>query len=166
MESASRAAGLRIDRVVARGDLIQYFFSGDTHPDHPLVKSEFIFDTPPYFADPRLFDGILVDDLLCIAVNKVAIHTRFDPKDYFDLYLIIRSGAYRIEDLIRLAKQKVIGLDEWTIAAKFQQVERLPNLGEFQRNYVVTPVEPSELVRFYEEWADRLFSLFPPRGQE
>lgn len=165
VERVARAIGLQIE-IVPKGDLIQCFLSGDPHPDHPLAKIEFILDTPPYFAHPRSFDGILVDDFLCIAVNKVTIHTRFDPKDYIDLYLIIRSGAYRPDDLIRLAKQKEVGLDEWTIAGKFRQVTQLPNLSEFQKKYMLAPVEPDDLVRFYQEWADRLSALFPPRRQE
>jgi hypothetical protein len=152
--------------VTPRGDLIQYFFSGDTHPAHPLAKSELIFDPPPYFAEPRSFDGMLVDDLLCIAVNKLTIHTRFDPKDYFDLYLIVRSGKHRLEDLIPLAKQKMVVLDELTIAARFQSVSELPNLTQFQKGYMVTTVDLDELVRFYKEWAARLFALFPPGPRE
>jgi len=148
------------------GEMIRYFFSGDTHPEHPLRKIELIFDTPPYFAPPRRFENIFVDDLLRIAVNKLTINTRFEPKDYLDLYLIIRSGAYRLEDLIPLAKQKLVGIDEWTIAIQFKQVERLPNLTAFQTDYMITPVEPDELVRFYQEWAARLFALFPPRRQD
>ena len=107
-----------------------------------------------------------MDDLLCITVNKLTIHTRFEPKDYVDLYLIIRSGAYRLEDLIPLAKQKMVGLDEWTIAAKFQQAEALPDLSKFQKGYMLTEIDWDELIRFYQEWAARLFSLFPPRRQE
>lgn len=149
-----------------KGEAIRYLFTGDPHPEHPLAKIELIFDTPPYFAPPRSFGNIQVDDLLCIAVNKLTIHTRFEPKDYIDLYLIIHSGAYRLEDLIPLAKQKMIGLDEWTIAAKFQRVEALPNLSEFQKGYMLTEVDWNALVRFYQEWAGQLFALFPPRRQE
>jgi hypothetical protein len=96
----------------------------------------------------------------------LTIHTRFEPKDYVDLYLIVRSGTYRLEDLIPLAKQKMVGLDEWAIAAKFQQVEALPNLSEFQKGYMLAEIDWDELIRFYQEWAARLFSLFPPRRQE
>lgn len=96
----------------------------------------------------------------------MTINTRFEPKDYLDLYLIVRSGAYRLEDLIPLAKQKVVGIDEWAIATQFKQVERLPNLAEFQQGYMLTPVDRDELVQFYEDWAARLFSLFPPRRLE
>lgn len=166
VERAARAAGLQIKQAVPRGDLIQYFFSGDTHPDHSLVKCEFIFDTPPYFADPRLFDAVLVDDLLCIAVNKLTALSRLEPKDYVDLYLIIGTGRCRLEDLIPLAKQKDPGLDEWTMATSFKQVEQLPNLLEFQQGYMLIHIDPEDLIRFYENEAARLFALFPPRRQE
>jgi hypothetical protein len=165
VERATQVSGLQVERVIPRGDLVQYFFSGDPHPTHPLTKVELLFDTPPYFADPRPFNSVLVDDLLSIAVNKLTIPTRFDPKDYIDLYLIVTSGRLRLEDLIPLAKEKVPGLDELTIAAHFMKVEQLPNLTEFQRGYMVNAVESRELLRFYQDWATRLFALFPPRRQ-
>jgi hypothetical protein len=162
VEQAVAAAGLQIERVVPRGDLVQYFFSGDSHPDHPLLKSELVFDTPPYFADPRRFDGMLVDDLLNIAVNKLTIHTRREPKDYVDLYTIVRSGRTRLEDLIPMAKEKMVGLDELTIGAHFSQVDALPNLEEFQRAYMVVPTDLADLRRWFREWARRLFEAIPP----
>lgn len=153
---------MEIERVVPRGDLIQYFFSGDPQSKHRMVKSELLFDPPPYFAEPRSFDGVMVDDLVSIAVNKVTIHTRFEPKDYVDLYLIVRSGRFRLEDLIPKAKEKMVGLDELTIGAYFKKVEDLPNLEEFQKEYMLVPLDLADLVRFYREWAGRLFDIIPP----
>lgn len=166
VQRAATAAGLEVERQEPREEVTRYVFSGDPHPEHRLAKIELIYDTPPYFAPPRRFGIIHVDDLVCIAVNKLTIHTRFDPKDYVDLYLIIRSGAYQLEDLIPLAKQKMVGLDEWAIAGKFQQVEALPNLSEFQKGYMLAEIDWDELIRFYQEWAARLFALFPPRRQK
>ena len=166
IQRAATGAGLQVERADRKAEFVRYFFSGDPHPEHPLGKVEVILDTPPHFAPPRRFGSILVDDLLCIAVNKLTIHTRFDPKDYVDLYLIVRSGAYRLEDLIPLAKQKMVGLDEWTIAERFKKGEQLPNLTQFQQRYMLAQIEWPELVRFYQEWAARLFVLFPPRRQE
>jgi hypothetical protein len=162
VERAAAAAGLQIDRVVPRGDLVQYFFSGDSHPEHPLLKSELVFDAPPYFADPRRLDGILVDDLLSIAVNKLTIHTRREPKDYVDLYTIVQSGRARLEDLIPMAKEKLVGLDELTIAEHFSQVDALPNLEAFQRAYMAVPTDLADLRRWYRDWARRLIETIPP----
>lgn len=158
-ERAATAAGLSIERVVRRTDAVQYFLSGDVESDRPLVKCELMFDAPPYFAPPRSFSGIWVDDLLSIAVNKLTIITRMEPKDYFDRYLIARSGQYRFEDLIALAKQKLLGLDDLTLAAHFKAVEDLPALMEFQKDYMVVDVDLADLVRFFQEWARRLFSV-------
>ena len=166
VQRASREADLQVDRVDKTPDAVRYFFSGDEHPGHPLRKVELMFDPPPYFAAPRVFEGVVVDDLLCIAVNKLTIHTRDDPKDYVDLYLIIRSGRYELENLIHLAKQKMVGLDELTIAAKFERVGDLLDVAKFQGDYMVTSVDTDELIRFYMEWAARLFSLLPPMQQE
>ncbi len=159
VERAIAAAGLSIDRVNRRTDSVQFFLTGDIERDHPLVKCEFMPDQPPHFAPPRSFAGIWVDDLLSIAVNKITIITRYDPKDYFDRYLIAQSGKYRFEDLIALAKQKLVGLDDLTLAAHFKAVEDLPNLAEFQRSYMLVDVDLGELVRFFQEWAARLFSV-------
>lgn len=82
VEAGARAAALTIERKLPRGDLLQYFFSGDTDPRHPLLKCELVFDTEPYFAEPRSFDGVRVDDVLNIAVNKVTAILRLEPKDY------------------------------------------------------------------------------------
>lgn len=166
VQGAAAGAGLQIERVERRDEAVQYFLSGDPHPTHPLKKVELIFDTPPYFASPCAFGRIPADDLLCIAVNKLTALARLEPKDYVDLYLVVREDKYRLEDLIPLARQKDAGLDEFAIAATFKWVRQIPNLAEFQRDYMLVQVAPEELARFYEGWAARLFSLFPPRRQE
>jgi hypothetical protein len=162
VEQAAAAAELQIERVVPRGDLVQYCFSGDSHPDHPLLKSELVFDAPRYFADPRRLDGVLVDDLLSIAVNKLTIHTRHEPKDYVDLYMVVQSGHVRLEDLIPMAKEKLVGRDELAIAAHFSQVDELPNLEAFQQAYMVAPTDLADLRRWYRDWATRLIEAIPP----
>jgi hypothetical protein len=165
VERAAQAAELTVERVAHRGELIQFSFSGDRHPDHPLVKVECVTDTPPppYFAEPRRFDGVAVDHLLCIAVNKTAIHTRFEAKDYIDLYLIVRSGAYPLEELIPLAKEKIIGLDDLTIAARFDRIEEIVDLARFMRSYMLVDLDEADMVAFYKDWARRLYLATPPR---
>lgn len=119
-------------------------------------------DAPPYFADPRAFNGIKVDDLFSIAVNKIACLGRREPKDYVDLYLILQSGRYTLQDLIPRAKEKELGLDELTIGADFNEVDTLPDLIGFQQDYMIVTVDPAEMRRFYREWAGRLFDVLPP----
>ena len=159
VQSAASEAGLLVERVNRQAESVRYFLSGDVETEHPLVKCELMLDSPPHFSPSRSFSGIWVDDLLSIAVNKITIITRNEPKDYFDRYLIAKSGKYKFEDLIALAKQKLVGLDDLAIAAHFKAVEDLPNLAEFQRSYMLVEVDLSELVRFFQDWAARLFSV-------
>lgn len=172
-ESDLEAIDLHIRRTTEKTELqlegsdirsmgIQYQLSGDPHPSHPLVKVEVMVDSPPHFAPPRRFDGVLVDDLLCIGVNKTSIISRIEPKDYIDLFTIIRSGRIPKENLVPLAKQKVVGLDELTIAGHFLEVERLPDLTRFQEDYLLIDVRRDELVRFYKDWAAELFAAVGP----
>lgn len=102
--------------------------------------------------------------MLAIAVNKVAIITRDDIKDYVDLYLILTETPYRLTDLIPLAKQKLLGLDEWAIADKFRRVRRLMNVAQYLTDYMVKPVDWRSLVHYYEDRAEELTALYPPRS--
>lgn len=166
VEHAISAAGLAVQGPERRGDHVRYIISGDTDLEHPLVKVELILDTPRYFGRARNFDGVFVDDLLAIAVNKVTALSRIEPKDYVDLYEIVRSGRYRLEEIIPLVGEKDPGLHVLTLAADFKRARGLPNLLDFQRKYMVVTIDWDEMIRFYDEWAGRLFSLFPPRRQE
>lgn len=44
------------------------------------------------------------------------------PKDYIDLYLIVEDAGYALDHLVAQAKQKLLGLDEWTVGLKFDRV--------------------------------------------
>ena len=166
VERAAAAAGVSFQGPERRGDHVRYVISGDNDAEHPLLKVELVLDTPPYFGSPRNFSGVFVDDLLAIAVNKVTALGREEPKDYVDLYQIIQSGRYRLEELIPLAIEKNPGVDALTLAADFRRVTRLPDPSGFQGKYMRVPLDWNAIMRFYQEWAGKLFALFPPRRQE
>lgn len=160
---AAAAVGLVVDRAERRPGFSQFFLSGDLVPAHPLVKVDVATDPEPYPAAPQRFDRVLVDALLCIAVNKVAIVTRDDAKDYVDLYFILQESSYRLADLIPFAKQKLLGLDEWAIADKFLRVRHVVNFAEYLAAYMMRPVDWRALVRYYEDRAQELLELYPPK---
>lgn len=164
VERGATAAGLTIDDYPPREQPFRRFLlGGDTHPAHPLRKCELMLDSPPYFAEPRRFDGVLVDDLLSIAVNKLTALSRLEPKDYFDLYLIVSRGSHRMEDLVPRAQDKDPGLTPFTLAATFDRVTRLPDLRAFQEGYMLVDVDGADLVGFYRGWARRLLDTVGPR---
>lgn len=161
---AAASAGLDVERVERRPGFSQFFLGGDPIVAHRLVKIDVAADPEPYPAAPQRFNRVLVDALLAIAVNKVAIITRDDIKDYVDLYLILTETPYRLTDLIPLAKQKLLGLDEWAIADKFRRVRRLMNVAQYLTDYMVKPVDWRSLVHYYEDRAEELTALYPPRS--
>lgn len=166
VERGVAAAGLTIEEFPPREQIFRRFLlAGDTHPEHPLRKCELMLDSAPHFAEPRRFDGVLVDDLLSIAVNKVATLGRIEPKDYVDLYLILQQGAYRLEDLIPRVQEKDPGLTALVLAETFERVDQLPDLRPFQDGYMVVQVEPAQLIAFYRGWARRLAETLPPRRE-
>ena len=163
VERGAAAAGLTIDDYPPRGRPFRRFLlTGDIHPTHPLRKCELMLDSPPFFAEPRNFDGILVDDLLSIAVNKLTALARLEPKDYIDLYLIVSRGFHRMEDLAPRAQDKDPGLTPLTLAATFHRVPDLPDLRAFQEGYMLAQVDGADLTRFYREWARRLLDTIGP----
>ena len=163
---ASASAGIVVERVERRPGFSQFFFGGDPIVAHRLVKIDVASDPEPYPAAPQRFDRVLVDALLAIAVNKVSIITRDDAKDYVDLYFILTETSYRLTDLIPLAKEKLLGLDEWAIAEKFLRVRRVINVAQYLTEYMIKPVDWRALVHFYEDRAEELIALFPPRSEE
>lgn len=160
---AATMTGLVIERIERRPGFSQFFLSGDPNREHRLVKLDLANDPEPYPAPPQRFDRVLVDALLSIAVNKVAIVTRDEAKDYVDLYVVLQESPHRLTDLIPLAKQKLPGLDEWAIADKFRRARNLGNVAEFLSSYMVRPADWRALVQFYEDRAEELLELFPPR---
>ena len=163
LHGALSAAGLAIDRAVDRGTMVQYMLEGDPDPDHRLVKIDLAFDNPPYFAAPRWLDGVAVDDLLAIAVNKVTALGRREPRDYLDLFVIVRSGRHRLEDLMPMAREKDEGIDELTLARDFADVATLRGVAEYLGRYVLEPVDWVDVVEFYRMWSERLLEQQPPR---
>ena len=75
---------------------------------------------------PLLKDGLLVDSLLDIAVNKLfTIAQSPRGRDYFDLYFIIRKHRYSLDRLRLLAKRKFDWhIDPLQLASKLNQVDK------------------------------------------
>lgn len=41
----------------------------------------------------------------------------------------------------------------------------MPNLVDYQQAYMLVRVDLSDLLRFFAEWAERLFAVLPPRPE-
>jgi predicted nucleotidyltransferase component of viral defense system len=110
----------------------------------------------------RVFDGIAVDSLEDIAVNKVCcIYSRTEARDFIDLYFILRETRWELEYLLRNAVRKEAAFDDprehLRFAAQLRQVESVGIPGS-----VVRPVTLAELRGFLLAEADRLLERYRP----
>ncbi len=91
-----------------------------------ILKLEFTYFPFPQIEKPMLKDGLLIDSLLDIAVNKLfTIAQSPRGRDYFDLYFIIRKHQYSLDRLRLLAKRKFDWhIDPLQLASKLNQVDK------------------------------------------
>lgn len=162
LERALTRSGLRIESSTRRGDHVQYFLAGG-QGERPLTKIEFVFDAPRYLIAPERHDGVFVDGLLAIAVNKLTALGRREPKDYVDLYEIVRTGRHALDDLIRLVPEKDPGVTLLVLATYFDDARDLAGVAGFLRRYMIAELDWDDLVGFYRREAERLRGLLPPR---
>jgi predicted nucleotidyltransferase component of viral defense system len=135
--------------------LHQAFFSrGDEQ-----VKIDIVLDVGPWFGTPRDFGGIRVDALENIAANKiVATFGRATPRDFADLYFILKETDLALDDLLDMAKQKDTGLHEFYLAGWIHQeapkLRTLPSM--------IKPLDIETLRQFGEELARQIMLRAKP----
>ena len=72
-----------------------------------FLKVEFTYFPFTQIEKPKKINGVLVDSLLDIAVNKVfTIHQNPRGRDYFDVFMILKKEGWLLTDLIKKARIK------------------------------------------------------------
>ncbi len=90
-------------------NIYQLIFSPDD-----FLKVEFTYFPFQNIEKPKRKDGILVDSLKDIAVNKVfTIHQKPRGRDFFDLYMILDEKKWDIFDLLVEAQTKFDWYIDW-----------------------------------------------------
>jgi predicted nucleotidyltransferase component of viral defense system len=124
-----------------------------TSPDGERIEFDFAQDSP-YRLEPIRFDQELqlaVDNPTDIACNKLsALFDRAEPKDFVDVYFIVREFL-PFEQLVTLARQKHVGIDDYWLAMALAQVEKVSLLPR-----MVKPLSLDELKRFFLDRAKEL----------
>ncbi len=161
LEDAAGRIGLVVTEVKAGDTIIQFFLQGDRHPTHPLKKVDVVLDTEPHVA-VKTFGAYLVDSLLDIAANKVTAIFRLDTKDFIDLYFILRTKPFTVDDLIPLAKQKLAGFHEFDLAGCLAQFPSLAGRARFVERYMVERVDLHDVEEFFRKLSRDLFARYPP----
>ncbi len=127
------------------------------------IKTEFTLYAFPRLEKDIVVDGVLIDSLQDILVNKVmALTDRMDAKDYADLYLAVQKRPeIKIERLIEAAGKKfgISGVGD-IIQGRF-----LGDIPSPQRLYLTESLSPETLKAFFrnqaKSWIARRLSTEP-----
>jgi hypothetical protein len=119
------------------------------------VRCDFAQDSPfrlgPKILRPEL--GIYTDNELDMACNKLsALFDRADAKDFVDVYFIHRE-IIPFPTLVREARKKHVGMDNYWLALAFSSVCSISKLPR-----MIKPVMVDELKVFFSEQAKQLMS--------
>ena len=99
-----------------------------SHPGEAPVKLDLVRDVDFQFGQRRLVDQVIVDSPENIGASKVtAIFGRTESKDFVDLYYLLRAGQ-DFQTLVRYAKEKDSGMEDFWLAGMLRQVRKLTKL--------------------------------------
>ena len=122
------------------------------------LQLDFVRDVPFRVGVPERIGKWYVDNRENITVNKVgAILGRLDPKDYVDLYYLIRDKPARIMSLMEQASKKDAGVDPflWSrIIGDARTMRVLPRM--------ILPLAIEEIQRFYEKLQELILEKIKP----
>ena len=150
VRSVGRMGGLKIEQVQKRPQFIRYQVGDE-------LQLDFVTDVPFHVDSPSLLDQFMVDSLKNIAVNKVsAILGRLDPKDYVDLYFILKDKQLDIFELLQLGAKKDAGLEPfvWASLVGAAEISLLPHM--------VRPITIEELQDFYRALRNQILDSIKP----
>ena len=109
------------------------------HFDKEIVKTEFTYYPFTQLEQPIKADGLKIDSLLDIAVNKTfTIYQKPRSRDFIDLYLIIKEKNWNFGDLRKQARAKFdTHMDPLQMAKQLLEADRLE---DFPR--MIVPLKP------------------------
>jgi predicted nucleotidyltransferase component of viral defense system len=132
------------------------------------LKVEFARDVPARMAQPTVHEGIVVDSFEDIATNKIcAILGRrpSEPKDFYDLYFILKESQFTLDYLISRAREKEALLDSeegiLLFAANLLTVQNLEFMRELEPK-IVKPISAEQLRDFLLPLATELSWRYRP----
>jgi hypothetical protein len=143
MQEIASRLGLEVTFTRTWGTFLEAFVIA---PDGERVEFDFAQDSP-YRLEPTRLDHDLdfwVDNPTDIACNKLsALFDRAEPKDFVDVYFVVRE-LLPFDQLVGLARQKHVGMDDYWLAIALAQVDQVSMLPR-----MVKPVSVEELRVFF-----------------
>lgn len=125
------------------------------HFGEETLKTEFTYFPFPRIEKGNAENGVVIDGLLDIAVNKLfTIYQRVQARDYIDLYLIVKQKKLTITDLIAKAKTKFDWhIDPLQLGTQFIKATEAKDYPRMIQN-----MPPQEWQHFFFEEAKKLKS--------
>jgi predicted nucleotidyltransferase component of viral defense system len=124
--------------------------------DKEILRCDFAQDSP-YRLKPKEYNeelGIYVDNCLDISCNKLsALFDRSEAKDFVDIYFLDKK-IMPFSEILKEAKKKHIGVDEYWLAISFQKINDIVKLP-----VMLKPLDIEELKTFYQKKAKELMSI-------
>lgn len=122
-----------------------------TFPDKEELKMDFSFYPYKRLESSKLRDGIEIDSLFDIAVNKLLVITqRTEVKDFVDLYFLLKT--FTVSDLMAGVKKKFnVKLEPFVLASDFLKIEDFDFLPR-----MIKPLELDDLIEFYRDLSKKL----------
>ncbi len=123
------------------------------HFGNDILKTEFTFFPFPTIEKATLHDGVSIDSILDIAVNKLfTIYQRTAARDYIDLYAICGKEHFLVSDLIKKARIKFDWhIDPLQLGTQFLNAA---NVKDYPR--MVKDIPAQEWLEFFIEEAKKL----------
>ncbi|MBI3120020.1 MAG: nucleotidyl transferase AbiEii/AbiGii toxin family protein [Candidatus Kerfeldbacteria bacterium] len=120
-----------------------------------VVKTEFTYFPFPQIEQATTQQGLRIDSILDIAVNKLfTIYQRTKARDYIDLYCICQDYGFTISDLRKKMRIKFdVHIDPLQLGAQFVKAFDAPDLPRMIRK-----LDPQEWQTFFVREAKQLKS--------
>jgi len=123
-----------------------------------VQRLDFIKEQPVVFGERTVVDGVIVDNLENVASNKIlTIYGRLEPKDYLDLYFILKETGLDFDQLFEKTKRKDTGLHEFYFANVIADVADLKHFPKTLKTF-----DREKMVDFYLKLSERMFKKIKP----
>lgn len=147
--------GLRIESEIVSDSFLRYILKTNGE----VLKVDLVKDVPVHFGEIKNFGLIRVDSVENIAVGKLlALFGRADPKDFIDLFFLLGSEKkLEFDEVLKMAKQKDLGLQELFLAEMIYKAETLEILPP-----TIKPFVKKELVQYFTQLGESLLKKIKP----
>lgn len=125
-----------------------------------IQRIDFVHEIPIHFGKFLKARSVIVDSLENIASNKIgAIFGRVEPKDYIDLYFILRETKIDFWKIFRQAQKKDLGINEFYLGNLITAAENMTNFPVMKRSF-----DKITFQKFYSDLSRELLLKVKPRS--